>query len=72
MANLPRNIIQKALRLVKSLMRESKRYLKDKEKLTHLLKEAISRGNVGHKNLTNVWEGFNLLGLLLPEWMISA
>lgn len=68
MANLPKKIIQKALRLVKSLMRESKRYLKDNEKLAHLLKEAINRGNVGRKNLTNVWDGFNLLVRLVKAW----
>ena len=68
MIKLPKRIVQKALRSLKRLMRESKGYLKDSERLTHLLKEAISRGNIGRKNLSNVWEGFNLFVRLVKAW----
>lgn len=68
MTTLCKSVVQKAVRLLKSLMREAKGYLKDSEKLTHLLREAISRAKVGRKNLSNVGEGFNLLVRLVKAW----
>lgn len=69
MSELPKRTIQRALRLFRTLMIESKAYLKDNEKLKCLLNEAITRGKqIGRKNLSNVWEDLNTVVRLAKAW----
>jgi uncharacterized membrane protein YkvA (DUF1232 family) len=57
--------LRKALKMLKDFMKQAKRYLKDKERLNHLLTEALSvaRGRGG-----KLWEDIQLLVRLVKAW----